>query len=128
MRIKTAELLAPTAEGFRTIVRMAYAAGRARGREEAKRQLRGLAEPPASSATSAGNSNDVLGDSLEHFQAKWTPVRVKKMRSNKDLERFSDAMGSENALDEVHPPETKLSEAAHHWIAATVGPNEQILA
>jgi hypothetical protein len=35
MRIESAELLAPTAEGFRTIVRMAYAAGRARGREEA---------------------------------------------------------------------------------------------
>jgi len=45
MRIESAELLAPTAEGFRTIVRMAYAAGRARGREEAKRQLQGLAEP-----------------------------------------------------------------------------------
>jgi hypothetical protein len=35
---------------------------------------------------------------LEHFQAKWTPVRVKKMRYNKDLETFSDSMGSENAL------------------------------
>ncbi len=94
MRIESAELLAPTAEGFRTIVRMAYAAGCARGREEAKRQLQGLAEPPASSATSTRNFNDVLGDSL----------------------------------DEVHTPETKLSEAAHHWIAATVGPNELVLA
>jgi hypothetical protein len=26
--------------------------------------------------------------SLEHFQAKWTPVRMKKMRYNKDLEHF----------------------------------------
>jgi hypothetical protein len=25
---------------------------------------------------------------LEHFQAKWMPVRAKKMRQNKDLERF----------------------------------------
>jgi len=25
---------------------------------------------------------------LEHFQAKWMPVRVKKIRHNKDLERF----------------------------------------
>jgi hypothetical protein len=34
-----------------------------------------------------------------HFQAKWTPVHVKKMRSNKNLVTFSDSMGSENAPD-----------------------------
>jgi hypothetical protein len=34
---------------------------------------------------------------LEHFRAKWTPVRVKKMRQNKDPEPFSDSTGSENA-------------------------------
>jgi hypothetical protein len=27
--------------------------------------------------------------SKEHFQAKWMPVRVKKMRENKNLELFS---------------------------------------
>jgi hypothetical protein len=31
---------------------------------------------------------------LEHFQAKWTPVRVKKMRRNKDLEPRSDSIGT----------------------------------
>jgi hypothetical protein len=36
---------------------------------------------------------------LEHFQAKWTPVRVKKMRKNKNLERRSDLIRSENALE-----------------------------
>ena len=92
MRIESAELLAPTAEGFRTIVRMAYAAGRVRGREEAMRQLQSLAEPPASAATSTGNFNDPPGHSL----------------------------------GEAPPPETKLSEANHHWIAATVEPFEQI--
>jgi hypothetical protein len=39
----------------------------------------------------------VAASALGHFQAKWTLVRVKEMRSDKDLERFSDAMGSENA-------------------------------
>jgi hypothetical protein len=93
MRIESAELLAPTAEGLRTIVRMAYAAGRARGREEAKRELQGPAEPTATSTTQPENLNEVLGHSLGEA-----------------------------------PPETKLSEAIHHWIAATVGPNEQSLA
>ncbi len=35
---------------------------------------------------------------LEHFRAKWTPVRVKKMRPNKDLERFRDSFKFGNAL------------------------------
>jgi hypothetical protein len=34
----------------------------------------------------------------EHFQAKWVPVRVKKMRPNKDLRALSDSMQSESAL------------------------------
>ena len=37
-------------------------------------------------------------DRLEHFRAKWTPVRVKKMRLNKDLERFRDSVKFGNAL------------------------------
>jgi hypothetical protein len=36
---------------------------------------------------------------LEHFQAKWTPVRVKKMRQYKDLEPRSDSIGTEKALE-----------------------------
>jgi hypothetical protein len=64
MRNKSAELLAPTKEGLRTIVRMAYAAGRARGREEAKRELQGHAKPPAASTTQPDNLNDVLGHTL----------------------------------------------------------------
>jgi hypothetical protein len=35
---------------------------------------------------------------LEHFQAKWIPVRVKKMRYNNVLEVLSDPAESENAL------------------------------
>jgi hypothetical protein len=36
---------------------------------------------------------------LEHFRAKWTPVRVKKMRQNKNIEPRSDSIGTEKALD-----------------------------
>jgi cytochrome c peroxidase len=35
---------------------------------------------------------------LEHFPAKWMPVRVAKMRSNKGLEPRSDSIGTEKAL------------------------------
>jgi citrate/tricarballylate utilization protein len=35
---------------------------------------------------------------LEHFQAKWIPVRVKKMRKNKNLEHFHVSMKHENTL------------------------------
>jgi hypothetical protein len=31
---------------------------------------------------------------LEHFQAKWTPVRMKKLRQNKDLEPRFDSIKS----------------------------------
>ena len=64
MRIGSAELLAPTEEGLRTIVRMAYAAGRARGREKAKRELHGHAELPWTSITQPDNLSDALGRSL----------------------------------------------------------------
>jgi hypothetical protein len=56
-----------------------------------------------------------------HFQAKWIPVRVKKMRSNNELERRSDAIGSENALTfqkerrpmTTDPSDPKNETAAH---------------
>jgi len=32
-----------------------------------------------------------------HFRAKWTPVRVKKMRSSNEM-RLSDSKESENAV------------------------------
>jgi hypothetical protein len=35
---------------------------------------------------------------LERFQAKWLPVRVKKTRSNKNLEPRSDSTGTGKAL------------------------------
>jgi hypothetical protein len=41
---------------------------------------------------------------LEHFPAKWTPVRVKKMRQNKGLEIFSDSIRSEKALAGIASP------------------------
>src|ERR1700677_1303153 len=34
---------------------------------------------------------------LEHFQAKWTPVRVEKMRQNKTLERSANSIGTDKA-------------------------------
>jgi len=71
MQITTAKLLAPTPEGFRTIVRMAYAAGRARGRKEVMRELHGHAEPPATSTTQPDNLNDVLG----HLLGEGSPSR-----------------------------------------------------
>jgi hypothetical protein len=40
---------------------------------------------------------------LEHFPAKWIQVRVKKMRPNKNPERFFDASEVETAL--AAPPE-----------------------
>jgi hypothetical protein len=36
---------------------------------------------------------------LEHFRAKWTPVRVKKMRRDKKLEQFSDSAKRGTALE-----------------------------
>ena len=42
---------------------------------------------------------------LERFPAKWTPVRVKKTRQNKNLEPRSDSIGTETALgNESLPP------------------------
>jgi hypothetical protein len=35
---------------------------------------------------------------LERFRAKWTPVRVKKTRQNKKIERGCDSIQSERAL------------------------------
>jgi len=48
-----------------------------------------------------------VGRELEHFRAKWDPVRVKEMRPNKSLERFHDSIKLGTALDagsaHVHP-------------------------
>ncbi len=46
MRIVNAELLIPTAEEIKKIVKMAYETGRAKGREEAIRELRGVVTSP----------------------------------------------------------------------------------
>jgi hypothetical protein len=35
----------------------------------------------------------------KHFRAKWMPVRVKKMRQDKNLELGSDSIGTEKALE-----------------------------
>jgi hypothetical protein len=40
----------------------------------------------------------LFGRRLEHFRAKWAPVRVKKMRQNKSIEPRSDSIGTEKAL------------------------------
>jgi transposase len=47
----------------------------------------------------AGESENLNRKALEHFQAKWTPVRVKKMRRNKNLQPHSDSIGTEKALE-----------------------------
>ena len=39
-----------------------------------------------------------INPALEHFLAKWTPVRVEKMRQIKSLEHFPDSIEAENAL------------------------------
>jgi hypothetical protein len=39
-----------------------------------------------------------LSSTLERFQAKWTPVRVKKTRQNKKIEPRSDTIGTERAI------------------------------
>jgi hypothetical protein len=59
MRIVNAELLMPTAEKIRNIVRMAYEAGRAKGREEAKSEQQGLAEPPDDAGEEVGGAEGV---------------------------------------------------------------------
>ena len=41
-----------------------------------------------------GMNNDFFSRQLEHFPAKWVPVRVKKMRQNKKLEPRSDSIGT----------------------------------
>jgi hypothetical protein len=46
---------------------------------------------------------------LEHFQAKWTPVRVKKMRRNKNIEPRSDSIGTDT-LARIPPGLTHSSE------------------
>jgi hypothetical protein len=38
---------------------------------------------------------------LEHFQAKWMPVRVKKMRQNKNIESCSDSIGTDKAVARI---------------------------
>jgi hypothetical protein len=40
---------------------------------------------------------------LEHFSAKWTPVRVKKTRQNKNPEPGSDPIRTEKALGDANP-------------------------
>jgi uncharacterized protein YecT (DUF1311 family) len=42
-------------------------------------------------------------EDLEHFRAKWIPVRVKKMRQNKHLEPLSDSAETESALSQRRP-------------------------
>src|SRR5450631_141139 len=70
--------------------------------------------PRVTKARHSGRGEKANFRSLEHFQAKWTPVRVKKLRSNKDLETFSDSMGSENALGEASPAHwTNMFRALH---------------
>jgi len=52
---------------------------------------------------------------LEHFRAKWLPVRVKKMRQNKNLELGSDSIRTEKALrlPPATPPLPDLSTSTH---------------
>jgi hypothetical protein len=60
MRIVNAELPAPTAEEIQSVVRMAYEAGRAKGREEAKSEQQGLVEPPDDAGAEAGGAEGVM--------------------------------------------------------------------
>jgi hypothetical protein len=40
----------------------------------------------------------LISSPLEHFQAKWEPVRRPEMRQNKEIERFHDSTQHESAL------------------------------
>jgi hypothetical protein len=42
-------------------------------------------------------------EELKRFRAKWTPVRVKKTRQNKKIERGHDSIQSERALGVDRP-------------------------
>jgi hypothetical protein len=57
MRIVNAELLIPTADEIKRIVKTAYEAGRARGREEAKLELQGFVTPPDGGDRDAGRAS-----------------------------------------------------------------------
>jgi hypothetical protein len=59
MRIVNAEHLIPTAEEVRNIVQRAYDAGRARGREEAKRELQGPVDSPNGEGLEASEAEEV---------------------------------------------------------------------
>ena len=50
---------------------------------------------------------------LEHFRAKWEPVRVKEMRPNKNLERFHDSIKLGTALDNLISFVNELLEPVH---------------
>src|SRR6266700_4556382 len=58
----------------------------------------------------------------EHFQAKWVPVRVKKMRQNRKLEPRSDSIGTERALEGSLAVATVLPVAPESLNAAAPAP------
>jgi hypothetical protein len=62
--------------------------------------------------TEAAVRSSAIYHSLEHFQAKWTPVRVKRMRKNKNLEPQFDSIKSGNTLGWPHDP-------WRHWRRST---------
>ncbi|MFM2423187.1 MAG: hypothetical protein RL291_1717, partial [Pseudomonadota bacterium] len=76
--------------GSRWAIEMAQAPFNATGLAA---ECRSEGQPEASSGRSTR-----LAWRLEHFPPKWAPVRRKKMRQSKDLERGSDSVGSESAL------------------------------
>jgi hypothetical protein len=62
MRIVNAELLMPTAEEIKKIVKMAYETGRAKGREEATRELQGFVASPDNGNTDACDAESISGE------------------------------------------------------------------
>jgi len=51
---------------------------------------------PSSRLVSCADGRQIF--ELEHFRAKWKPVRVKEMRPNNNLERFLDSIKLGTAL------------------------------
>src|SRR5436190_18824845 len=68
-----------------------------------KRRLKHLgAGSPCAGPPKTGQGADALPRlPLERFRAKWIPVRVKKMRQNKNLEPGSDLIRTDKALDDL---------------------------
>src|ERR1700742_91916 len=62
-------------------------------------------------------------NALERFRAKWTPVRVKKTRQNKNLEPGSDSIRTGNALNSKTGNNNKAGRSGELTARLSAGPS-----